>query len=163
MDVFFEQIVPIKKKGKTILGFVGIWVLALLLCFVAFLFLGSFFIIVSAAAIYGAFVLSGKLNVEYEYIVTNTTMDVDKIINKSSRKRLLSFEIPSVTRLEKYNPAVPIKDPIIACNPEDENAYLMVCEKEGKSAQYLVFAPNAKLQSAIVKSLPKFIALSAFK
>lgn len=170
MDVFFEQIVAIKKKGKFIAALLGIWLLALLLCFLVFLYsgyIGSIFILLMAGIIYGAFKLSGLLNVEYEYIVTNGTFDIDKIVNKSSRKRLASFELSDVSRLEKYDPLllnnVDSKKILFACNQSDENAYFLVYEKQGKSAEYVVFSPNEKMQSAIVKFLPKFIANSAFK
>jgi hypothetical protein len=170
MDTFFEQIVRIKKTGKTIAAFIGIWLLALIVCGLAILFSGylrSIFIFLIAGAIFGAFKLSGQLNIEYEYIVTNTSLDVDKIVNKSSRQRILSIEIPTVSRLEKYTPAIvnniDAKKLVFACDKDAENAYLLVCDKEGKGAEYLIFAPNEKMQSAIVKSLPKFVALSAFK
>ena len=169
MDTFFEQIIRIKKTGKTIAAFIGVWLLAFLLCFLAFLFsgiIGSIFIFVIAGIIFGAFRLSGLLNTEYEYIVTTTTLDLDKITNKSTRKRLLSVELPTASRLENYNPPlltnIDLKKVVFACN-NDDASYLLVCEKEGKGAQYLVFARNEKMQLAIVKSLPKFIANSAFK
>jgi hypothetical protein len=170
MDTFFEQIVTIKKTTKTMLSFVGIWAAALLLVALAFLFsgyIGAIFIFVIAGIIYGAFKLSGRLNVEYEYIVTNTTLDVDKITNKSTRLRMLSVELPTASRVEKYNPAllnnIDLKKLVFACDQDSQDAYLLVCEKEGKGAQYLVFTPNEKMQSAIVKTMPKFVANSAFK
>jgi hypothetical protein len=104
MDTFFEQIVRIKKTGKTIAAFIGIWLLALIVCGLAILFSGylrSIFIFLIAGAIFGAFKLSGQLNIEYEYILTNTSLDIDKITNKSSRVRVLSLELPTVSRLEK--------------------------------------------------------------
>lgn len=170
MDTFFEQIVAVKKNAKLIVALIGIWLLALLLCFLVFMYsgyIGSIFVLLMAGIIYGAYKLSGMLNIEYEYIVTNGTMDIDKIVNKSSRKRLSSFELSSVSRLEKFNMAllnnIDKKNLVIACNEKDDGAYLMVYEKEGKSAEYIVFSPNEKMQSAIIKFLPKFIANSAFK
>lgn len=170
MDTFFEQLVRIKKTFKTTLAFVGIWGAAILLCYTAVLFsayIGTIFILVIAGLIYGAFKLSGLLNVEYEYIVTNSSLDIDKIVNKSNRQRMMSLELPTASRLEKYNPSllnnIDSKKMVFACDKDAENAYLLVCEKEGKGAQYLVFAPNEKMQSAIAQSLPKFVALSAFK
>lgn len=170
MDTFFEQIIPIKKTGKTIAGIIGICLLAMLLCFVIFLFsgyLGSLAFLLMAGILYGAFKLVCLFNIEYEYIVTNGTMDIDKIINRSSRKRIASFELPIVSRLEKYNPSIISninhKDVVFACNQDESDAYLMVYQKEGKNAVYVVFAPNDKMKSAIVKFLPKFIANSAFK
>ncbi|MFQ8953634.1 MAG: DUF6106 family protein [Oscillospiraceae bacterium] len=104
---------------------------------------------------------------EYEYIVTNGTMDIDKIINKSSRKRILSFELATVSRIEKFNPAqlsgVNAKELFITCNQDDPGAYLMVSATEGKGTSYLVFAPDERVRSAIVKFVPKFISNSAFK
>ena len=67
MDTFFEQIIAVKKTGKEIAALIGIWLAAVLLCFLLFLFsgyIGAFFILLIAGVIYGAFKLSGLLNVE---------------------------------------------------------------------------------------------------
>ncbi len=169
MDTFFEQIVSIKKSGKAVLAVIGIWLLAIILTALLIIFnpIPVFNIILIFGIMYGAFWLSTRFNVEYEYIITNGTLDIDKIINKSSRKRILSFELGGVSRLEKYNPSmlnsINGKDVTFACNPGDENAYLLVAEKEGKPSSYLVFAPEERLQTAVKKFVPKYIANSAFK
>ena len=169
MDTFFEQIISIKKTGKTVAALIGIWLAAFVVCFLLFFtgFFGVLTFLLIAGVIYGAFKLSCLLNIEYEYIVTNGTMDIDKIINKSSRKRLISFELQTVSRIERYNPAllnsVNSKDVLIACNKDDANAYLMVSSTEGKNTNYLVFAPDERLRSAVVKFVPMFVANSAFK
>ena len=170
MDTFFEQIIAVRKTGKSIAALIGLWLAAFVLCFLLFMFsgyLGAFSFLLIAGALYGAFKLSGFFNVEYEYIVTNGPMDIDKIINKSSRKRVLSFELQTVTRIEKYNPAllnsVNSKELLIACDSDDKDAYLMVSSTEGKGTNYLVFAPDERVRGAIVKFEPKFIANSAFK
>lgn len=169
MDTFFEQIIAVKKTGEKIAALIGIWLAAFLLCFLLFFLgiFGAFTILLIAGVIYGAFKLSGLFNIEYEYIVTNGTMDIDKIINKSSRKRVLSFELQTVSRIEKYKPALlnsaNSKDVIMACNADDAGAYLMVSSTEGKGTKYLVFAPDERLRGAIVKFVPVFIANSAFK
>lgn len=167
MDVFFEQLVPIKRDGKAITIFILAWVIALLLCGLAFLFLGTLFIVAVAGIIFGTVKFTGLLNIEYEYILTNGVMDIDRITNKSTRKRLMSFEVSHVTRLEKYNPAflesIDKKQLVFACPGKSQDAYFMVCEKEGRKAEYLVFTPNEKMKKAMVKFLPKFISNSAFK
>lgn len=130
-------------------------------------FLGTFSLLLAAGALFGAYKLCTRFNLEYEYIVTNGTMDIDKIINKSSRKRILSFELATVSRIEKFNPAqlsgVNAKELFITCNQDDPGAYLMVSATEGKGTSYLVFAPDERVRSAIVKFVPKFISNSAFK
>lgn len=169
MDTFFEQIVSIKKSGKKIALIIATWVLAVLLCGIIFLFsslLGGLMFLLMAGVIYGAYKLTGNLNVEYEYIITNGTMDIDKIVNKQSRQRILSFDISKTTRMEAYKEGllvgVDAKNIVIACNKEDENAYLLAYEKNGKQMN-LVFSPNEKMQNVIVKYLPKFISNSLFK
>lgn len=170
MDTFFEQITAVKKSGKDIAAITGIWLLAFIICFLLVLFmgyLGSFSFLLIAGALFGAFKLSCRFNVEYEYIVTNGAMDIDKIINKSSRKRVLSFELATVSRLEKFNQgllsSVNSKEIVTACNLNDPEAYLMVSSTEGKGTSYLIFAPDERVRGAIVKFVPKFIANSAFK
>ncbi len=169
MDTFFEQIISIRKTGKAIFALFGIWLLTLIICAALLLFpiLGSLNLLLMAGVIFGAYKLSTLFNIEYEYIITNGTMDIDKIINRSSRKRILSFELANVTRIEKYNPAqlnsVNQKSVTFACDANDPEAYFMVAEREGKGSVYLIFAPEERLRTAIVKFVPKYIANSAFK
>ena len=173
MDTFFEQIVPIRKKGSSLLALLGIWFLAIILTLALILFggyLGAFSFLsplLVFGILFGAYKLSGNFNIEYEYIITNGTMDVDKIINKSSRKRITSVELSGVSRLEKFNPHlianIDKQKLVIACETDDPDAYFMVCEREGKGAINIVFAPEERLKGAVVKFIPKFIANSAFK
>lgn len=171
MDTFFEQIVSIKKSGKAITIFLSVWLFAIVLClfllFFGYSLIGPLAPILIIGIGYGAWWLTSKLNIEYEYIVTNGTMDVDKIINKSSRQRVSSFELSKVERIEKYNPSllqnVKKENLVFACNRDDGDAYLLVASREDTKVNYIVFAPNEKLREAIKKSLPKFIANSAFK
>ena len=170
MDTFFEQIIPVKKNGKAAAAIIGIWLAAFIVCFLLIMFmpfLGTFSLLLAAGALFGAYKLCTRFNLEYEYIVTNGPMDIDKIINKSSRKRILSFELATVSRIEKFNPAqlsgVNAKELFITCNQDDPGAYLMVSATEGKGTSYLVFAPDERVRSAIVKFVPKFISNSAFK
>lgn len=171
MDTFFEQIVPIRKNGKSIAGIFGIWFLAFILSAVLLLFripiVSNFALFLICGIFFGAYKLTTLFNVEYEYIITNGTMDVDKIINKSSRKRILSFDLANTSRLEKFNAgmlnSVNGKNVTFACNPEDSNAYLLVAGKEGQKAYTLVFSPEERLKGAIVKFVPKYISNSAFR
>ena len=171
MDTFFEQIVSIKKSGKAMALFVFIWVAALVLCGLAVLmflagYLGSFLVLVLAGIIFGAIKLSGTLNIEYEYIITNGILDVDKIVNKQSRQRILSFDIAATTRMEHYKEGllsnIDSKNIVIACDVNDANTYLLAYEKNGKTMN-LVFAPDKRMQTVVAKYLPKYISNSLFK
>ena len=170
MDTFFEQIVTIKKSGKVTIIAAAVWLFAFFIAafiFVSGILSGPLAAIIIIGIGYGAWWLTSKLNIEYEYIVTNGSMDIDKIINKSSRVRVSSFELSRVERIEKYNPnllqSVSKENIVFACNQGDENAYLMVASREDTKVNYVVFSPNEKVKNAIIKFVPKFIANSAFK
>ena len=172
MDTFFEQIIPVKKTAKYMLASVGIWLLAIILSVVAVGLLGlttfatiTLFIIVGV--FYAAYKISGRFNIEYEYIITNGILDIDKIMSKSSRKRLLTFDLATVTRIEKYNPqkqeTANYEPKLVACNTNDSNAYTLVASKQGGGSIYLVLSPDERMKKAMIKFIPKHISNSAFK
>lgn len=160
MDVFIEQIVAIKKTGKDFVAYAGIILLSLILMLIGYIFLTSIFIAVAAAVIFGAYKLFSRLNIEYEYIVTNGTMDIDKIIAKSSRKRMISFDISSIQRIEKYSGILPKnieKECFLFCNKKDENAFIVYYKEDGKQQKTFVFTPNEKVRESIKSFLPRYI------
>ncbi len=160
MDTFVEQIVAIKKTGKTWAAYFLISLIAIILMAASYLFFRSIFIALDALIFWGAYKLYSMLGVEYEYIITNSTMDIDKIIAKSSRKRVVSFDLSAVLSIEKYtgilHPDIE-KNCIFVCNKNDENAYVLTYKSEGKPKQAFVFAPNEKMISGMKNFLPRHI------
>ena len=171
MDTFFEQLVAIKKTAKTWALFLLLWlaVVICIACCMLFLwkFIGVYVLLLVFGVLYGAYKLSLLLSVEYEYIITKRSVDIDKIIAQSSRKRIASFELSEVQSLEKYSPSSAqrgnFEKVIVACNPDDENAYALTVAMKSGGTMLVVYAPNEKMREATVKFLPKFIANSAFK
>ena len=172
-DTFCEQIVPVNKSGKAIACIIGLIIALIMVLFGLYIlfchFQGfmSIIFLLAIGAVWCDIKLIKRFNIEYEYIITNGTLDVDKIINRSSRKRVLSCEIKNIERIEKYNHAAPpignFKETVIACSVNNDSAYFVVVSEEGKGSRLIVFAPNDKTKVGIKKSLPKFLALSAFK
>lgn len=165
MDTFHEQIVAIKKTAGKYAAIICIWLAAVAVSVVAFLFTGSFGLIIACGAGYGAYYLSRRFFIEYEYIVTNGIMDIDRIIAKSSRKRDLSFSLENVSGVEKYNPNArnaSYNKTVIAANPTNE-AYAVTIFEEGKGKTLLVIAPNDDIKESMKKFMPKFVSNSAFK
>lgn len=161
MDTFFEQLVVIKKNAKTYIIYALMLLLSVILMGVCYLMLTQFFILIAAIIIWGDYKLYSLTNVEYEYIITNSAMDIDKIISKSSRKRVFSFELGTVERCEKYRDNLPqdiLKDCIYACNKNDDNAYLFVIHPEGKAKQSLVISPDERMSGAMKKFMPKYVS-----
>lgn len=114
-DIYLEYMVKKKKTGKQIALVAVICILGVVLSLVLF---GLTFIVgvsmnmagtgigqivsfvgllLIAAVWYGAYLLITMQNVEYEYILTNSELDIDKIMSKKCRKPIVSFDFKNVT------------------------------------------------------------------
>ncbi|NMA07513.1 MAG: hypothetical protein GX929_00165 [Clostridiales bacterium] len=111
-DTFLEYIVKKAPDAKTSLLKVGIILVTIFVCYFGMVFLTSieslqqfmsFFLLLVAGIIYGAYRLFTSLNYEFEYIVTNGELDVDKIIARRSRKRLISLRPLEIEIMAPYN------------------------------------------------------------
>lgn len=165
MDVFFEQLVKVKRSAFSNLGLVLSLVLSAALCVVFFLYSGAYPILIFGivAVGYGEWKLLGFFHKEYEYIITNGTVDVDCIIGKSTRKRIISFECADIQRIGKYNaknPPVTDATEKHICGNTD-GAYFLLVKKQSKKV-LLVASLNDKMLSAIKDSVPKNIAVTLF-
>lgn len=108
MDTFVEQIVAKKKSGTDLAVIAGIVLLLLiLLLFVVpllFAYIGFLAPLLLIAAGYGAWWLITSRNLEYEYSVTNGDIDIDQIIARRKRKRVVSVAGPKIESLLPYRP-----------------------------------------------------------
>lgn len=166
MDVFKEQILKIKKSGAEYALMAVIFIVALVVSVVLFIMSGQYplFILFIVAVFYGTGKLLSMFSIEYEYIVTNTMIDVDKIMSKSSRKRVISFEGKDILRTEKVGATVPVTDATeryICCNKDDKDAYWVLVSQSGKKV-LLMMAPNEKIIEAIKLGSPKMTAKDIF-
>ncbi|MEG2669263.1 MAG: DUF6106 family protein [Oscillospiraceae bacterium] len=96
MDLFFEQIVKKKRTGLDFLRVFACIFLGLIVVMALFLFsglpgLGFIIFVVCCIIIYFLYMLITATNLEYEYTFTNGDLDVDKIINVRSRKKLIQL------------------------------------------------------------------------
>ena len=105
MDIFKEYIVEKKKESIDKLISLGIIIAAFAVTyiFVLFMFLNMQLLAgIGLLLIVGCWFLAVKLirnrNVEYEYILTNSELDIDKIMARSTRKRLLTIDFRHIER-----------------------------------------------------------------
>jgi len=109
MDRFSEQLVERasdKKtaflKGLVVAGAMLVIALLIMLCVALQYSITLFCVVAAAGAIWLAKFLWEGLNVEYEYIVTNDDLDIDKIVGRRKRKRLISVDLKSVDEFAPY-------------------------------------------------------------
>lgn len=166
MDTYCEQLVKIKKGAKFIFGIIGIWLAVLLVSLLSLIFVRFLAAIIIVAAGYGAYYLCGFLSVEYEYIITNGTFDVDIIYSKRNRKRLASFELSDVESIEAYKGEQfdkrRYKKIISACNPGNEGVYKLLINNDS-GVSVAIIEPNERTRSEIIKFVPKFVGNTAFR
>lgn len=171
MDVFLEQIVAKKRTGQDTLKIVGIILAALILIFAALFILpalvpmlSSLSLLIAAGVIYGAWYLLSTTSVEYEYILTNGEIDVDKIIARRKRKRLITVNTRNFTEFGPYRPqqhqGKQYSATIFACvAPDAPNTYYAVTDHPKYGHCMLVFNPNEK----ILTHAKQFINASAYR
>lgn len=165
MDVFFEQLVKIKRTAKTSILMYASLLATAVLAVLMFWFSNIYpILIVGIVALgYGEWKLLSLFYREYEYINTNGTFDVDCIIGKSSRKRIISFECTDIQRIGRYNP----KNPPVTDATEKhicgntDNAYFLLAKK-GARKVLLVLSLDEKMLESIKSSVPRNVAITLF-
>jgi hypothetical protein len=104
-------------------------------------------------------ILFRRLNLEYEYIVTNGEMDVDKIMGRRSRKRLLTVDCRNFDILAPYSPEfrAEYESQTIAAtvdvssHPEAPGRWFAVFHAKDGKRTLLIFEPNEKMLDAFRK------------
>ena len=160
MDNIAEQLVVRKKTSADIIKSIGISVGAILVATIL-MYLAitlSFFSLVIPAVLvlFGGVWLMGQTNVEYEYIVTNNEMDVDKIIGRRKRKRMITVDLSAATAFAPYPPEEGVSADVTvhASTGLEEDAFYLVTEHGDYGTVYLIFNPNKKIREAIMQELP---------
>ena len=169
-DVFVEYMVKKRMSAKDIALSIFLVVVALSLfvfcVFFAPMFLGEFAFlgaIVGVAVIYLAYYLVSSMNIEYEFIVTNGEIDVDKIIARKKRQRLVTANARVFEAFGDYNPLDHVDKTytsrVFACVSEYAPAKFAVFTHVSLGKTLLVFTPDDRT----VEALKKFIPLKAMQ
>ena len=139
-----EQLVKQNKTAATTLKKTGLIVVTVLSLFLGFIhpMLSWVTIILVVLDMF----LFRRMNVEFEYVIFNFDLDIDKIFNKESRKRVFSTNIKKMeviapagaAQLQQYQGLK--KFDFSSHNPNDK-VYEMVTQFNGENV-VVVFNPN---------------------
>ena len=154
-DIFIEQLVKqhntILVKTKKLLVILGAIVLLILSMLLIPQFTPLIVIIVGVIA----YILYGRLKVEYEYIFTSGELDIDKIMNKRKRKRLLTvdcknIEIVAPTNSKVYDAEISKYSKLYDCSSgiANSNVYAILFNKNNQRIKLLI-EPNEQVKNAI--------------
>ena len=147
MDHYNEQMIQKQTEPKDVLMRVLISVgtaLIIAVCIFAALMFGFLpLILIAAGALYLAYLLFTGTFVEYEYIVTNNDLDVDKITGRRKRRRLVTVKLNTVKQWGEYT----------GSEGSDVSATVMASDATGYDAWYLI-ADHDKLGKIMVIFTP---------
>ncbi|MBE7038107.1 MAG: hypothetical protein E7404_04300 [Ruminococcaceae bacterium] len=163
MDIFCEYIVKVKRSPIEILISVFSVLVAAILIFMSLALLStpfsSFVLLIDAAIVYGVYILITHFNVEYEYILTNGELDIDKIIAKRKRKRMFSMNVKEFEVLEPVEQNKTYAN-ILDCSTRTNSVdvYYAIFSKDNKR-QTLIFNPPQKMLENMKQYSPRTIHL----
>lgn len=155
MDTYAEQLLikentPLDTFKRVIIIITGIILASGLFIFFSVMGFLPIGIILALGIAVGAYFLILQLGVEYEYIITEGELDVDKIVAKRTRSRLLTIKVEKFT---EYG--------IITEAKEKEGLTVFMVNGRGYSDYYadfthkthgecrLIFSPDEKIRSLI--------------
>jgi hypothetical protein len=168
MDSFIEKLVVKKKTIKDHIVIIGLavgGVAAAIFLIAQFAYvLQGFALPLAAGAIYLAYKLVQRTNIEYEYIVTNGSLDIDKIIARNKRQRIFSGECKDFEVLARVKGphhgqhirAIPKK-----INAESyldsDGAYFTVLPYKGERT-VVYFEPDTRMLDSFKRYIPSKIS-----
>lgn len=162
MDTYLEQLVKIKLDGKAKWLILAILAVDLLLTagliLLALLIHPILVLVILGVVGFGTFKLLSMLSVEFEYIITNGDLDIDKITAKSTRKRMQSIKLAKVEKYGKYTgqPAPgSVSNTYFFCNRDSENAVYFIAPEKGKGNMMVVLDLDERMQEAAEKFIPR--------
>ena len=167
MDGFIEKMVKKKRTPADIMISVGIMLLAFILAMAAFLFLSQFLGVMSLMLSVGLLYLGVKLqsrpSLEYEYLVTNDNLDIDKIIAQSKRVRIFSAsckEFEAVAKVKSSHFGVHVTNGTQAIfagvSMESPDLYYITLPYQGKKT-VVYFEPDDRMLNSFKRFIPSKI------
>jgi hypothetical protein len=166
MDIFHEQIVKKPNTPLRIAARVGIAFGAALLAAIVLFLLMTFFpmaVLIAGALVYLGWYLASSFNVEYEYILTNDDFDIDKIIAKRKRKRLVSMKVSSFSDFFPYTAetAQAGNRTLVSCAGTGYQTYAADFKHDRLGECRLVFSPSDEMLAELVKVFPRALRAKA--
>ena len=156
-DFYTEQLIKKQTDTKDTLkkgGLIAVTVLSVFLAFITpvGIILPIILIIVDVLVIQ-------SLNVEYEYVFVNGDLDIDKIMNKSRRKRIFSVDADQMELLAPVGAVElmqykKIKTYDYTSGKKDEKIYALIASNKGEVCKVL-FEPNETIVEGFFVKAPR--------
>lgn len=170
MDTFFEQIIVRKPSNAERIVKILTIVFGVLACLImltisflrllgaiSFIFLPLSF----GVAVFLYFTVR-NMYIEYEYCITNDCFDIDRIIGKRKRERIVSLNCSDFEEFGIYNESVEqmLKNRefggrSFAANSDADELYYAISRHARLGSVLIIIQPNDKIKSALKKFVPR--------
>ncbi len=165
MDTFIEILVKKQKQPKDILKNVGIVLLAIILflvnSFVVAPIASGIAPLITIAIIIGAGYLITSSKIEYEYVLTNGEIDIDKIVAQRKRTRVVTFDCKRITEFGEYSSSIDPKNfkTVIDAseNSKNDDTYYVVVDHTKFGRTLVLFTPGEILLEKMRPYLPRIM------
>lgn len=166
MDIYCEYMVKRKKHVTDyVLAVILILVAAYfsLISFAMIMLLKSFTLLLVAAIWYGVFYLLRRKNIEYEYTLTNNTLDIDRIFGKTTRKRITTIDILKVDYIRPAKEAdfeknEKINDHYLCREKKAEDTYVLLFTRDDRTHR-VFFTPSEKMKQSMQEINPSCVTI----
>lgn len=169
MDSFIEYMIKQKRTPsvafKKIMVYAAAFALSLIVMFISLIFpsvLLSISPLVIVALFYVAYRINTSFDIEFEYILTNGELDIDKITHKSRRKRLMTIHCKSFIEFGKLDKNTKADDTgftrVIDAGAKSDtyDDYYAVFYKNGQKIK-LIFNPTLKMIDVFKLYAPRVV------
>ncbi len=162
MDTFAEQLIKRKKTPAQIICAVLIVVLTLLLAAILLIWLTPFFLILVLPIGVAVWWLLSGMNIEHEYCITNGVIDIDRIVARRKRQRMVSVSIEKLESAGRYDPAKwqgRQLDRVVmaAASLNEDGLYCFSYRSKKKGYTLVVFQPDERIREAFEQGLPRLM------
>ncbi|MBQ2676583.1 MAG: hypothetical protein IJF54_04175 [Clostridia bacterium] len=169
MDTFFEQIIVRKPKAvelvfRALMIATGVLAVIVMLFIATFRLMGAFsgfFVPLAFGLGVGLYFALKSSYVEYEYSLTNGYFDIDKIIGKRKRKRMISTSCAKFEEFGSYDEnkqrlaSRQFDTKILAANLMDNDLYYAVVRHKDLGAVLIVIQPDERVKTGLKKFMPR--------
>lgn len=168
VDMFVEQIIYRKKTKSQVALAILIMALTSILVAMLFLFLRSLALMLMLPLGWGVWWLLSGMNIEYEYCITNGDIDIDRIVARRKRERVVSVSLKKLESAGRYEPEKwrgrQVDRMVFAAPSEkEEGLYCFSYRSKKRGYTLVVFQPNERVLDAFVKALPRLLQMDMEK
>lgn len=160
-DIFVEEMVVRRKSAWNLLLSAGIVVLALALVIAVWLFIPFIGSALMVIVLFAAYLGIKFQYVEYEYSFTNGDLDIDKIMAKRKRKRVVEINhqkikvmAPYTAEFEAETKGYSVSEVVDASSSKNAaGRWFFIYEKQDGTYAFVVIQPSKRMREAMKKYL----------